>query len=62
MKITTEGRLYFGVPLGTDDYIETFLATKVELWTEELNLLATIARTQPHAAVTIATTLAIVYS
>ncbi len=50
VKITTEGRPYLGVPLGTDDYIETFLATKVELWTEELNLLATIARTQPHAA------------
>ncbi len=32
--------LYLGVPLGTDEYIKTFLTKKVELWTEELNLLA----------------------
>ncbi len=50
MKITTGGSAYLGVPLNTDKYIETFLPTKVVLWAEELNLLATIAHTKPHAA------------
>ena len=34
--VTTEGRPYLGVPLGTDDYIETFQGRTT--------------RTQPHAA------------
>ena len=50
VQITTECRPYLGVPLGTEGYAQSFLSNKVKQWNEELNLLATIAHTQPHAA------------
>ena len=49
VQITTEGRPYLGVRLGTEEYAQSFLSNKVKQWNEELNLLATIAHTQPHA-------------
>ena len=49
-KAQAEGRPYLGVPLGTEEYAQSFLSNKVKQWSEELNLLATIAHTQPHAA------------
>ena len=50
IQITTEGRPYLGVPLGTDEYRQSFLDNKVDQWKTETKLLATIAHTQPHAA------------
>ncbi len=50
VKIITEGRPYLGVPLGTEDYIQSHLRIKVDQWAEEMDHLATIAHTQPHAA------------
>ena len=50
IQITTEGRPYLGVPLGTDEYRKSFLDRKVDQWKTETKLLATIAYTQPHAA------------
>ena len=46
VKITTEGRPYLGSPIGTTDYIQSFVKNKVQEWLEELELLATIAKTQ----------------
>ena len=43
--ITSEGRPYLGVPLGTDEYIQSFVADKVNQWSR---LLATIAHAQPQ--------------
>jgi len=48
--ITSEGRPYLGVPLGTDECIQSFIADKVNQWSSEVSLLATIAHTQPHVA------------
>ena len=50
VKITTEGRPYLGSPVGTPDYIESFMKNKVQEWIDELELLANIGMTQPHAA------------
>ncbi len=50
MQITTEGRPYLCVPLGTDEYIQSFVSDKVNQWSSEVSLLANIAHTQPHAA------------
>ena len=49
MKVTSEGRPYLGAALGTEEYIQAFVTDKVQQWAGELEQLATIARTQPHA-------------
>ena len=50
VNITTEGRPYLGSPIGTDEYINSFVKNKVHQWSTELKTLANIATTQPHAA------------
>ena len=50
VQVTYEGRPYLGVPLGTEDYCHSFVMEKVEQWTKELELLSSIATSQPHAA------------
>ena len=55
VKITTEGRPYLGVPLGTKDYCDKFIKVRVNEWCSELEKLSSIAETQPHAAYAAAT-------
>ncbi len=50
VKITASDRPYLGTPLGTEEYTEAFVKNKVQQWSTELEALATIAHTQPHAA------------
>ena len=50
VKVTSEGRPYLGAALGTDDYIQAFVTNKVQQWAGELEQLASIAHSQPHAA------------
>ena len=50
ISITTRGRPYLGSPIGTKDYVESFVEEKVSKWSRELSLLATVAKSQPHAA------------
>ena len=50
VKVTSEGRPYLGAALGTEEYIQEFVTNKVQQWAGELEQLATIARSQPHAA------------
>ena len=50
VKVTSEGRPYLGAALGTEEYIQAFVTDKVQQWAGKLEQLATIARTQPHAA------------
>ena len=52
VKVTSEGRPYLGTALGTEEYIQTFVRDKVLQWIGELEQLATIAHSQPHAAYT----------
>ena len=47
---TSDGRPYLGAALGTEEYTQAFVASKVQQWGDELEQLAKIAHTQPHAA------------
>ena len=49
-KLTKEGRPHLGAPLGTSDFKTKFLLAKVEEWCREIDVLAGVACTQPHAA------------
>ena len=44
------GRPLLGVPLGCDSFKDSFFVIQVNHWVSELQTLATIATTQPHAA------------
>ena len=50
VKITSEGRPHLGAPLGSPEYVSSFISEKIQLWAKELKLLSAIATTQPHAA------------
>ena len=50
VQVTTDGRLYLGAALGTEEFAQAFVADKVQQWNGELEQLAKIAHTQPHAA------------
>ena len=50
INITVEGRRHLGSALGDTAFVERFVQMKVESWVGEIQSLAEIARTQPHAA------------
>ncbi|KAL5505646.1 hypothetical protein EMCRGX_G007111 [Ephydatia muelleri] len=50
IRITKEGKPHLGAALGTSSYITEFVKAKVKNWSLELEQLASIANTQPHAA------------
>ena len=49
VNITVEGRPHLGAPLGSQEYTDLFVKGKVKEWCNELEKLASIAETQPHA-------------
>ena len=50
VNITTDGRPYLCAALGSPDFIEEHLRSKVGEWTSSITLLTEIAKSQPHAA------------
>ena len=50
IRITKEGKPHLRASLGTSSYITEFVKEKVKNWSLELEQLASIANTQPHAA------------
>lgn len=50
VNVTCHGRPYLGAPLGTCEYTKQYVREKVNCWISDLQLLADIAKTQPHAA------------
>ena len=50
VNVTCEGRPYLGTPLGTCEYTEQYIKERVSCWIGDLQLLADIAKSQPHAA------------
>ena len=50
INITSDGHPYLGAPIGTREFIETFVNNKVSEWSSDVNTLACIAKIQPHAA------------
>ena len=49
VNITTESKPHLGAALGTQTYIDQYVAHKVQLWSSELKRLSSIATYQPHA-------------
>ena len=50
VQITKEGQRHLGAALGTRTFVEAFVTERVKEWTREVEHLATIAASQPHAA------------
>ena len=49
-NITTEGKRYLGAVIGSQEYRTSYCNEKVEQWTNELEVLAELAKTEPQAA------------
>ena len=47
--VTTEGTRHLGAALGLPSFIEGYVFNKVDGWKDEIEKLATIAGSQPHA-------------
>jgi len=50
IKFTTSGKRHLGAALGSDEFKKEYIAEKVAQWCGELEQLALIAESQPHAA------------
>jgi len=50
VNITTEGKRHLGAALGSRSFVVSYMQDKVKEWTSSIMTLATIAKTQPHAA------------
>ena len=50
MQITREGQRHLGAALGSQTFVETYVTGKVQEWVREVERLAVITRSQPHAA------------
>ena len=49
INATCSGRPYLGAAIGSKEYVAEHVKSKVTQWTANLESLATIAETQPHA-------------
>jgi hypothetical protein len=50
IQICSDGGKYLGGALGSDEFLRIFIECKVKEWTEELQALVNIAKSQPQAA------------
>ena len=50
IKITAHGQRHLGAALGSREFAEEYVTTKVESWTADVSALAEIVTSRPHAA------------
>ena len=50
VNITTQGKRYLGIAVGSMDFRDEFVPRKVKQWYDEVELLSNVALSQPHAA------------
>lgn len=50
VKITSDGRPYLGAAIGSREFIEDYVRSKVNTWSSNIVQLSEIAKSQPHAA------------
>ena len=50
VRVTCTGKRHLGAGLGTGSFIKEYVQEKVATWTAELDKLASIAKSEPHAA------------
>ena len=48
--MVTDGVRYLGSAIGTEDFVSSYIKEKVQEWQLELQLLTSVASTEPHAA------------
>ena len=49
VNITTEGKRHLGAVIGSTEYRDEYVKSLVKDWNNQLNILSTIAETQPQA-------------
>ena len=52
VQITSQSKRYLGAALGTASFVEAYVGLQVEKWVLEIERLASIASSQPHAVYT----------
>ena len=50
VNVTTEGKRHLGAAIGSHSFTEEYVSRKVQVWSEEVQRLAHVAVSQPHAA------------
>ena len=50
VEVTSEGRPYLGAAIGSEDFVISHVKDNVIKWMKELDNLAKVVLTQPHAA------------
>ena len=50
VNVTPDGRPYLGATIGSHEYVEEYVNSKVKAWSSSINMLSEIAKSQPHAA------------
>ena len=50
INVTSCGRPYLGAAIGSEEYCNKFVRSKIEEWSANISTLSDIAKTQPHAA------------
>ncbi|KXJ16293.1 hypothetical protein AC249_AIPGENE28269 [Exaiptasia diaphana] len=50
VNVTTEGQRHLGAVIGSQQYKDQYCQDKIQAWKKEIETLATIAKSQPHAA------------
>ena len=50
VQITIQGKRHLGAAIGSKSFTEEYVCNKVQTWVEEINRLAKVASSQPHAA------------
>ena len=50
VNITSDGRPYLGIAIGSKEYVENYMESKVSSWLSSAGKLTTMAKTQLHAA------------
>ena len=50
VNVTPDGRPYLGAAVGSAEYVENYVKSRVDSWLSIVRNLTTIAKTQPHAA------------
>ena len=50
VNVTLDGRPYLGAVIGSNDYVEEYINSKVRAWSCSINILSDVAKSQPQAA------------
>ena len=50
VSVTAEGKRHLGAALGSSSFVDSYVEAKISTWAQELQLLADISITHPHAA------------